>query len=30
MAADFPSDYRDFLSLITAYIAERVDTLWKY
>ena len=28
-AADFPSDYRDVISIVTAYIAERVETLWK-
>ncbi|GAA0253361.1 hypothetical protein GCM10009000_082370 [Halobacterium noricense] len=27
-AADFPSDYRDVLSIVLAYVAERIETLW--
>ena len=27
-AAAFPSDYRDLLSIVLSYIAERIETLW--
>lgn len=28
VATEYPSDYRDVLSIVTAYIGERFETLW--
>ncbi|MFC4988898.1 hypothetical protein [Saliphagus infecundisoli] len=27
-ATDFPRDYRDVWSIVTAYVSERIETLW--